>query len=500
MRCIECEEIELARVRDERPTQTLEVPHAALDGFPAGRSPADLTRRRLLQFGVAGVASVYGPKVLDWESVWESVAAEGAVLDQNCLVLLYLAGGNDGLNTIVPVASADYDAYRTGRAAIHRGQGPSTAERVGSKPLAGSAGGLLAFSNVMVSTAGGGDNGDVFGLDTLYGDGSGGTGSDLAVMPAVDAKKYSLSHFDNSDIWFKASYDLNVKTGWLGRWIDIHGSATNPLQAISIDSALSKSIRTASKPVCAIPSLTSLGFTMSAGGYGSPEGAPPTVDDLSALMDVLARPAGESNAYLARTRATYAVAVETYRNSKAGPAYAPGDGYPNTGTLSTRLRLAAHLLAANLGTRIITIHWGGFDTHSGQLASQDAQLRELSRALGAFRADLAARGIEQRVSTLVFSEFGRRAAENGSAGTDHGAGGLMLAMGSGVRGGLASEWPGCRPADLVGGNLKVPTDYRSVYRSVVEEWLGGDPDAVVGGGAIDPLKRGDTLTGRALFK
>jgi uncharacterized protein (DUF1501 family) len=492
MRCIECEEIELARVRDERPAQALELPHAALDGFAAGRSPRDLTRRRLLQWGVAGVASVYGPKALGWESVWESVAAEAA-LDQNCLVLLYLAGGNDGLNTIVPAAPADYSAYVAARSAIHRGQGASAGGRVGSQPLAGAAGQLLAFSNVMVSTAGGGDNGDIHGLDTLYGDGA------LAVMPAVDAKKYSLSHFDNSDIWFKASYDLNVKTGWLGRWIDRNGSATNPLQAISIDTALSKSIRTAVNPVCAIPSLASLGFSMnSPGGTGAV--------NVNAQMQALAsQPAGASNAYLARARGTYAVAVETHQRSLSGPAYAPGAGYPNNGTLSTRLRLAAHLLSANLGTRIITIHWGGFDTHSGQLASQDAQLMELSRALGAFRADLTARGIEQRVATLVFSEFGRRVAENGSAGTDHGAGGLMLAMGGGVRGGLASEWPGCRPQDLVPannpaqGNLKVPTDYRSVYRAVIDEWLGDDPDAIIGGGAIDPLVRGDGAAGRALF-
>ena len=152
MRCIECEEIELARVRDERPTQTLAVPHAALDGFPDGRSPGALTRRRLLQGGVAGLASIYGPKVLGWESVWESVAAEGAPLDQNCLVLLYLAGGNDGLNTIVPHRAADYAAYVDARAAIHRGQGASAGGRVGSQPLAGPAGQLLGFSNVMVST------------------------------------------------------------------------------------------------------------------------------------------------------------------------------------------------------------------------------------------------------------------------------------------------------------------------------------------------------------
>ena len=488
MRCIECEEIELARVRDERPTQTLPVPQAALDGFPAGRRPGDLTRRRLLQSGVAGLASVYGPKVLGWESVWESVAAEAA-LDQNCLVLLYLAGGNDGLNTIVPNGAADYAAYVAARSAIHRLQGPTTGGRVGSTPLAGSAGDLLAFANVMVA----GGNGDARGLDTLYADDA------LAVMPAVDALRYSLSHFDNSDIWFKAGYDLNVKTGWLGRWIDRNGSANNPLQAISIDTALSKSIRTAVNPVCAIPSLTSLGFSTR-----WPDGT--NNINVNAHVDALTGvPAAAHNAYLARVRGTYFVAVETHQRSLAGPAYVAGAGYPGNGTLSTRLRLAAHLLSAGLGTRIVTIHWGGFDTHSGQLAGQDAQLTELSRALAAFRADLQARGIEDRVCTLVFSEFGRRVAENGSAGTDHGAGGLMLAMGGKVRGGLASEWPGCRPQDLVPannpaqGNLKVPTDYRSVYRAVIEEWLGDDPDAIIGGG-VDALRRGDGATGRALFE
>src|ERR1700754_67300 len=123
MRCIECEEIELARVSDQRPSQALPVPFAALDGFPSGRAPADLTRRRLLQFGVAGGASFYGPKLLGWESVWESVAAEASAPADNCLVLLYLAGGNDGLNTLVPGDAADYAAYVAARPAIHRGQG-----------------------------------------------------------------------------------------------------------------------------------------------------------------------------------------------------------------------------------------------------------------------------------------------------------------------------------------------------------------------------------------
>jgi uncharacterized protein (DUF1501 family) len=194
--------------------------------------------------------------------------------------------------------------------------------------------------------------------------------------------------------------------------------------------------------------------------------------------------------------------VNAYQTAKNLPGLPASVGYPsnasNEASLSGKFRLAAHLLGANLGTRIITIHWGGFDTHGAQLGSQDPQLLELSRALAAFQHDLQTRGIDQKVSTLVFSEFGRRVAENGSAGTDHGAGGLMMLAGSAVRGGLASQWPGCRDQDLVDGNVAIPTDFRSVYQSVIGEWLGDDPQGVLGGGPIAPLVRGDGASG--LFK
>ena len=209
----------------------------------------------------------------------------------------------------------------------------------------------------------------------------------------------------------------------------------------------------------------------------------------------------------ARTRGTYGVAVETHQRSQAGPAVRRRA--PATRTTARCRRGCGSpptCSAPNLGTRVITIHWGGFDTHSGQLASQDAQLTELSRALGAFRADLRRAGSRTAWRRWCSPSSAGASPRTAPAGTDHGAGGLMLAMGSGVRGGLASEWPGCRPQDLVPvnnaaqGNLKVPTDYRSVYRAVIEEWLGDDPDAMIGGGAIDPLVRGDGATGPALFK
>ena len=230
------------------------------------------------------MASVYSAKELAWGDVWESVAEAAEAPPGKALVLLYLAGGNDGLNVVLPngagdsTAMANYSEYAKARQNIGRIVGTSTATQVGSRPLTGSGQATqLAFTNTVVSTAGGGDNGDAnYGFDKLYGDGGGGAGSDLAVMPAVDALKYSLSHFDNSDIWFEASYDLNNKTGWLGRWIDRNGSATNPLQAISIDSALSKSIRTAVNPVCAISSLPMGGFTMNASNFGGSNGVTST--------------------------------------------------------------------------------------------------------------------------------------------------------------------------------------------------------------------------------
>ena len=107
-------------------------------------------------------------------------------------------------------------------------------------------------------------------------------------MPSVDALKYSLSHFDNADIWFEASYDLNNKTGWLGRWLEQYGSDSNPLQAISIDTALSKAIRTTGKPVCAISSLPVTGFR------SSPSSAGGTATDLNAQVNALAGIAGQT--------------------------------------------------------------------------------------------------------------------------------------------------------------------------------------------------------------
>jgi uncharacterized protein (DUF1501 family) len=467
IRCADCARSD-SLVTDLDPVDRMPIPVEAVAGFPDGVPRAKgLDRRAFLRTGVLGLASVYAASKLDWTRAYEAAVAEGAS-PANQLVMIFLNGGNDGLNTIVPIS--DYAAYTAARPNLARGQGPSVAGgQVGSTVMPGT-GGALAWANVGVSGAG--NNNDTRGFDTLWGDGSGGAGSDLAVWPAADYTPANRSHFDSRDYWFAGALQ-KMSTGWLGRWLDLYGSPDNPLQAVSIDSSISKQIRAARAPVSAIRSLNGVEFRVD-------NVATNQVNTTDEMAPVAAVPVGRGNDGLARSRQTYGRTVQVSRSLRALAGAPATPGYPQS-DLSTRLQLAAILLGANLGVKVITLDWGSFDTHGNQLASQDPQLTTLSRALAAFRDDLVARGIEGRVMTVVFSEFGRRVASTDS-GTDHGAGGLMMAMGSSVRGGLRGAFPGL--SQLYNGDLRVTTDFRAVYSSVISEWLGGDPAAVIPGGAF----------------
>jgi uncharacterized protein (DUF1501 family) len=365
----------------------------------------------------------------------------------------------------VPVG--EYATYAAKRPELARIQGPSANGRVGCTVMPGTGDGH-AWANVGIS--GVGNNDDTVGFDTLWGDGSGGPGSDLALWPAADYTPANRSHFDSRDYWFAGALQ-KITTGWLGRWLYLYGSPDNPLQAVSLDSSISKQIRAAKAPVSAVRSLNGVEFRVD----GVSTSLVNTTEQIAPLSAV---PVGARNVELAKVREVYGRTVQVSRSLRSLAGVGVGAGYPRS-DLSTRLQLAANLLAANLGTRVVTLDWGSFDTHGNQLRSQDPQLNTLSRALAAFRADLASRGIENRVLTVVFSEFGRRV-ESNETGTDHGAGGLMMAMGSSVIGGMRGEFPGLSTLDR--GDLRVTTDFRAVYSSLVSEWLGGDPGAVIPGG------------------
>jgi uncharacterized protein (DUF1501 family) len=477
LKCADCARSDSA-VSDLRPDSLLPIPADALSGWRDGRPGSDgVTRRKLLRNGVLGFAAVYGATQFSFEEVWEAAVAQAAEPMQKSIVVIYLNGGNDGLNCFIPTTGPEYSTYQTLRPTIARVLGDGVGGKVGTTVMPNT-GGSLAFSNKLVSGTGVDRNGDTMGFDTLYGDGTGGAGSDLAIIPAADYNPPNRSHFESRDYWFAGAL-AQLQTGWLGRWLDVYGSQVNPLQAVSLDSNLSKQIRSATAPVCALEGLQGVGFSV-----------PGVTGDVNSEVGKLATvPFTQGNDALGRSRGMWGLTVDVANRLTAIPGSAPGPGYPPNSGLSQKLQLAATLLSAGLGTRIVTIDWGSFDTHGDQLAGQDPQLTTLSRALAAFKADLATRGIEQNVITMVFSEFGRRLEESDSNGTDHGSGGPIMLSGSAVRGGLAGEHPGVSVNQ--DGDLVVKTDFRTVYQGIITEWLGGDPNAILPGGPFPGVQRYD---------
>ena len=486
IRCADCIRSDGA-VTDLRPTSVVPIPEDALHSFPDGvpSKPRGLSRRTFIRGGTIGFAAVYSAAHLGYESIWHAAAAEAATGANNTVVVsIYLQGGNDGLNCVVPVDSTNYAAYQAARSNIARLNTPSVGSSVGTWALPNSQ--SLGFAAPLTSNGSGDSksNKSSLGLDTLWGDGTA-ANSDLAIFPATDYSPPDLSHFESRDYWFAGEIDNNATTGWLGRWLDLYGSSTNPLQAISLGSDLSKSIRTASAPVCAISGLGGNGFQIpNTGTNANP--------NMTQLADI---PVGDGNVALARARSIWGETVEVAKQVSTIQPGTPFPGYPQNSYLADQLQLASTLLGAQLGTRVITIDWGSFDTHGNEVESQDPQLAELSQCLAAFKADLAARNIEQNVVTLVYSEFGRRVVSNDSLGTDHGAGGFVMVAGSSVAGGQAGEHPGVLPGNLDdNGDLMVVTDFRTVYQALLTEWLGPntvDPTQVLPGGPFPGIARYD---------
>ena len=491
MRCADCarsDSLDYGAV----PVDAMPLTMEAMAGFPDGvPTSTGIDRRRFIQTGVLGTAAVYASTKIDWQRAFEAAVAEGAN-PQAMLVCIFLNGGNDGLNTFVPIGS-DFATYQRARPAIARKLGPTVfgannvVLQAGTTPIPG-AGGQLGFANPLVSVGAGSQYSPPrLGLDSMWGQGNGAAGSNIALLPAADYNPPNLSHFESRDFWF-AGMLKSSPTGWLGRWLDQYGSKDNPLQAVSIDSSVSKQIRAAKAPVAAVGSLTGVNFQI--------PGVPTADVNVNAEVAKLAGlPLAGANDHLGRSRQMFGLTVKVSNDLQGLSGQVNNaPNYP-AGELTRKLRIAAQLLSAGLGTRIVTLDWGSFDTHGNQLASHDPQLATLAQALPAFHNDLAARGIEQNVITLVFSEFGRRINESDSTGTDHGVGGPMMVCGSAVRGGIAGPFPGL-PANAT-GNLSVGTDFRAVYQKIIEEWLGGDPTAIVPGGPF-PGFSGVNGSGRLL--
>jgi uncharacterized protein (DUF1501 family) len=382
-----------------------------------------------------------------------ALAAEAAKKD-TILVVVQLTGGNDGLNTVIPFADAEYAKLRP-TLKITKDQVKKLSDSIGLHPA-------------------------LEGMAKLYEDGA------MAVIQGVGYPNPSQSHFRSMDIWQAANMAESASEGWIGKALK---QIPNPAFHVSTKNEPAP-LALAGAPV-RVPSITSLeDFQLKvAGGSGADNRQQKAIIEGAANMMPgetprrRAEPEAPANVnlldFVSRT------AVNTYASSKRlqeiGKNYSPKEPYPQTG-LAERLKLAAQLIDGGLGARLFYVSIDGFDTHAGQggLAGPHAALwREVSGAITAFYRDLAARGHKDRVCVMTFSEFGRRAKENGSKGTDHGAAAPMFLVGGKVKAGIVGEHPSLTKLEM--GNLKHAVDFRQVYAAVLDGWLGVSSKTVLGG-------------------
>jgi uncharacterized protein (DUF1501 family) len=421
--------------------------HRACDDFHRTAQRAALTRRQVLKLGAGGGLALYTAQAMPIQRVLDAAAADAAAApDAPVLVSVFLPGGVDLLDTLVPLH--DYGRY----ADLH----PRL--KVQGVPLAGTS---LGVHPSLARGVGGGIKG-------LYERGK------IGFLPGIDYANPDLSHFHSRHFWETGLITDQTASGWLGRWLDGAGGRDNPLQGVSMGYGLSPVMRSGRAPVAAVASPGDAGFWIR-GVWGD------AYDAAMNAYERLGRPGGGHALGAAREAARLAKQVadrlEPYAEHDGVDPLASSVAYPEDSDFGQRLRYLAAMVSKPLGIRVADVHTDGdFDTHDNQ-AELTELLADVSECLAAFQADLEARGVAQRTLTFVWSEFGRRPEENES-GTDHGAGGLAWVQGDRARGGVHSEYPDLNRLDS-DDNLQVTIDFRRVYSSLLEQHLGTEASAVI---------------------
>jgi len=419
--------------------------------LPAGTG---LSRRSFLAHGAGALLAVYGASKLGLQAFEEGIASAATAPAQPVLVSVYLEGGADVLSVLSPQGDALYKKLRP-HLALSGGATFAEDDRLHWHP----------------ATA---------GLATLYGE------KKVTVMPAIGYTNADQSHFTSRHYWEVGATSTSVRTGWLGRYLDTIGVSDNPLQGLSLDDTLAPALATARVPVASIDGPDQYDF-WSNRVWGE-------VEDrmLAAIGSLGLQPpdpallaAGGAAAQVDRLRNQ----LLPFQGQDGKPGYTSPVAYPkSTDAFPRRLAGLAAMLGAGLPLHCVALSAPGhYDTHSDQAPALAAGLQLTSDSLLAFQRDLEARGIADRVLVHVWSEFGRRAQENGSGGTDHGAAGVGFLLGTRASGTMVGEFPGLDKGLDENGNLKATSDFRGVYAALLEQWFGTDATAVLPG--IDSFAR-----------
>jgi len=393
-----------------------------------------ITRRDFLGYGVGGITFVSMGCGLNRLLARAAEGAAAAEKNDRVLVVVELSGGNDGLNTLIPFEDPLYYQNRP-TLGIAKEEVLRLSDSVGLHPQMG-------------------------GLAEQFLEGG------LAVVQGAGYPEPDRSHFRSMEIWHTASTAATAPaTGWLGRLLDaVAPEDLDVLSGLALTGGLPQALGAERIVVPVVAQLEAL-----VGTDGS--NREKLLKKLSTAESASAAPV----AFMRRQAQAVYRAAEKLQDAAA--KYQSPVEYPGTG-LGEQLRRAAQIIAADLGVRVLYVSQDGYDTHSDQAAGHAALLEDLSASLAAFQTDLTGLKREDRVATMVFSEFGRRVDENGSRGTDHGAASTMLVLGAGLTGGLYGTHPSL--AQLGDGDLIYTTDFRTVYATLLDGWLGCPSEPLLG--------------------
>jgi uncharacterized protein (DUF1501 family) len=429
------------------------------------------TRREFLRSTVLGSALSWTmPAFLaNTLTVLQTEAADSATQiitgkDATILVVLQMAGGNDGLNTVVPYAN---DFYHQARPKI----GLPAQQVLDLNDEVGFHGAMKSFKD-------------------LYDAGN------LAVVQGVGYPNPNRSHFRSTEIWQTASDSERIeKYGWLGRYFDNACAGADPTVGVTIGNQLPEAFfaktpkgvvfnnpqnyrfESDAHPKPGQPDMTEESYKkLNELEMSSPasDGGPSMISEensggsISSLAAGMPMQGGRAIDFISRTALDAQMSSDQVRSIAAkmqNQAVYPGSQLGNS------LKLVAKLIGGGLPTRIYYVSQGGYDTHTNQLNSQQRLLGDLADSTKAFVEDMKAQGNLPRVLVMTFSEFGRRVTENANGGTDHGAAAPMFIVGNKVKAGLLGKYPSLAPQDLYQGDIKYNVDFRNVYASVLETWL-----------------------------
>ncbi len=386
-----------------------------------------IKRKEFLQVGSLATASFMLPKFLKAFEKPMMVPPGNKVV-----VVIQFSGGNDGLNTVIPVRNDIYYKERP-RLGIVKDQSLLLTDETGLNPA------LEAFKG-------------------LYDDGS------LSILNSVGYPNPDRSHFRSMDIWHSASNSNEyISTGWVGRYLDAQCKGCDkPTQAMELDDVLSLALKGEENKGLAFKDPKKL-FNSSNGKYfkevnSDHQHGEETIDYLYKTMS-----------------ATLSSADYIYQQSKVHPS---SQTYPNT-ELGKDLKTIASLIFSDINTKVYYVSLGSFDTHVNQDNQQKRLFTELNDAVKAFTADMKANNRFRDVLMMTFSEFGRRVSQNASGGTDHGTANNMFFISGGLKEkGILNAMPDL--ADLNEGDLKHKVDFKNVYATVLNKWLGADDKTILG--------------------